>query len=214
MVATDASAFAARTAEENFSPEPQHWPPDPSVAMIATPSVAMIATPSVSAVLSSVAAMGLVAAAAALGSADPSVVARALPALAAPALGALVLTAPALLAVHQFLGLAAAPERLVAALAHAVVAGGKIALGFVPVVLFFAATSTLWPIALAAAVAVPGLAMACVALMGLRDAETAALVMPPRFALLLVGWAGLALLVALRIAVSMAELVLRGVVAS
>ena len=197
MVATDASAF---------SHEPQHWPPDPSVAI-----VAIVASPSVPAVLSSVAAMGLVAAAAALGSADATVVARALPALAAPALGALVLTAPALLAVHQFLGLAAAPERLVAALAHAVVAAGRVALGLVPVVLFFAATSTLWPLALGAAVAVPGIAMACVALVGLRDAENAALVMPPRFALLLVGWAGLALLIALRIAISMAELVLTGV---
>lgn len=193
MVATDASSVP---------PEPRPWPPDPTVAIVATPSVP--------AVLTSIAAMGLVAAAAALGSADATVVARALPALAAPALGALVLTAPALLAVHQFLGLAAAPERLVAALAHAVVAAGRIALGLVPVVLFFAATSTLWPIALAAAVAVPGIAMACVAIMGLRDAETAALLMPPRFALLLIGWASLALLVALRIAVSMADLVIAG----
>jgi hypothetical protein len=192
MVATDASAIP---------PEPSTWPP----------AVAIVATPSVPAVLSSIAAMGLVAAAAALGSADPSVVARALPALAAPALGALVLTAPALLAVHQFLGLAAAPERLVAALGNAVVAAGRIALGLVPVVLFFAATSTLWPVALAAAVAVPGIAMACVAIMGLRDAETAALVMPPRFAFLLVGWSCLALLIALRISVSMAALVLEGV---
>lgn len=178
-----------------------HWPPpDPQIT----------ASPSVVAVLSSIAAMALVAAAAALGSADVGVVLRALPALAAPALGALVLTAPALLAVHQFLGLSAAPERLVVALARAVVAAGRVALGLVPVVLFFAATSTLWPIALAAAVAVPGIAMACVAIVDLRDAESSEIVMPPRFALLLVGWAGLALLIALRITVSMAELVLAG----
>ncbi len=162
-------------------------------------------------VLWSIVAMGLVAASAALGAAEPAVVVRALPALAAPAIGAVVLTAPALLALHQFLGLDAAPERLVLALSRAVVAGGRIALGLVPVMLFFAATSTLWPVALAAAVAIPGLAMACVALLGLRDAETEALIMPPRFALLLVAWAGLSLAIAVRIAVSMADLVLAGV---
>lgn len=193
MAATDAT----------FPSAPEPWVPPAESPAAATPSVA--------AVLSSIAAMAAVAGAAALGAAEPAVLVRALPALAAPALGAVVLTAPALLAVHQFLGLDAAPERLVAALGRAVVAGGQIALGLVPVVLFFAATSTLWPVALAAAVAIPGIAMAAVAIMGLRDAEGDALVMPPRFALLLVGWAGLALAIAARIAASMAELVLAGV---
>ncbi len=198
MIATDATHIATA---------PPWSLPTPASAPAPTP----VAAPSVLRVLLSVAAMGLVAAAAALGAADVDVLVRAIPALAAPTLGALVLTAPALVAVHQFFGLDAAPERLIVALAHAVVAGGRIALGLVPVVLFFAATSTLWPLALAAAVTIPGLAMACVAMVGLRDAETSALVMPPRFAMLLVGWAMLSLAIALRIAVSMAELVAEGV---
>lgn len=199
MLLTDATAFPPPASESRPMPPTSTTEPTPAPA------------PSVPAVLTSVAAMTLVSAAAALGAADASVVLRALPALAAPALGALVLTAPALLAVHQFLGLDAPPERIVAALGRSVVAGGSVALGLVPVVLFFAATSTLWPLALAGAVAGPGIAMAAVAILGLRDAETSALVMPPRFALLLLGWAVLSLAIAGRIAVSMAQLVIAGV---
>jgi hypothetical protein len=148
--------------------------------------------------------MGLVAVTAALGSASGDVVIAASSAVVAPILGALVLTAPALVAIHQFLGLDAAPQRLVAALARAFVTSGRIALGLVPVALFFAATSSLWPLVLAAAIAIPGVAMAAVALVELRSAETSALVMPPRLALLLVGWCALGVLIAIRIAYEVA----------
>lgn len=180
---------------------------------LAPPTVAAIddAGPPVAHVLGAVAAMAAVAAAAALGAADVGTLVRAIPALVAPALGAAVLTAPALLAVHQFLGLDAPPERLVAAIARALVAGGRVALGLVPIALLFAVTSGLWPLVLVLAVLVPGVTMTAVALVGLRGAETTAPVMPPRFALLLVGWAGLWLAIALRIAVSMAQLVVGGV---
>ncbi|MBX7084133.1 MAG: hypothetical protein K1X88_33300 [Nannocystaceae bacterium] len=122
--------------------------------------------------------------------------------LVAPTLGALVLTAPALLAVHQFLGLAAAPDRMVAALSRAVVAGGRVAAGLVPVALFFAIGSRLWWLALAGASFGVATVMAAVALHELRTAETTALVMPARFALLLLGWTVLVVLIGLRIAAS------------
>jgi hypothetical protein len=182
---------------------PAHWRPS-------SPLNAPASTPSVPRVLASLAAMLLLACAAALGAADAELMLRASPALVVPTLGAVVLTAPALLAVHQFLGLDAAPERMIAALARAVDHGGRIALGLVPLALFFAVTTGLWPLVLAAAVVLPGLAMTAVALLGLREAETAAEVMPPRFALLLVGWAVLWLAIAVRICVSMAQLVIGG----
>lgn len=187
-------------------PAPPSWVPAPPSSVIADPE----AIPSVTQVIASVAAMAAVSCAAALGAADVGTMARAIPALVAPALGAAVLTAPALLAVHQFLGLDAPPERLVAAIARALVDGGRVALGLVPIALLFAVTSSLWPLVLALAVLVPGLTMTVVALVGLRAAETDAAVMAPRFALLLVGWAGLWLAIALRIAISMAQLVIGG----
>jgi hypothetical protein len=186
---------------------PRSWvqAPPPSAAAIEAEAI-----PSVTEVMGSVAAMAAVACAAALGAADVGTMVRAIPALVAPALGAAVLTAPALLAVHQFLGLDAPPERLVAAIARALVHGGRVALGLVPIALLFAVTSGLWPLVLVTAVLVPGITMTAVALVGLRAAETAAPVMSPRFALLLVGWATLWLAVALRIAISMAQLVVAG----
>lgn len=151
--------------------------------------------------------MGIVAVTAAMGSADGSVVVAAAGAVVAPILGALMLTAPALVAIHQFLGLNAPPQRLVIALARAFVASGRIALGLVPLALFFSATSGLWPLVLGGAIAISGVAMAAVALVELRAIETAELVMPPRFALLLVGWCGLGVLIAIRIAFEVATAV-------
>lgn len=194
----------APVADRRCSSAPPSWVP--TAAVIADPE----AIPSVTQVIAAVAAMSAVACASALGAADVGTMARAIPALVAPSLGAAVLTAPALLAVHQFLGLDAPPERLVAAIARALVQGGRVALGLVPIALLFAVTSSLWPLVLAAAVLVPGITMTVVALVGLRAAETDAAVMSPRFALLLVGWAGLWLAIALRIAISMAQLVIGG----
>jgi hypothetical protein len=186
---------------------PRSWVQAPPQS---APTIDAEAIPSVTKVMGSVAAMAAVACAAALGAADVGTMARAIPALVAPALGAAVLTAPALLAVHQFLGLDAPPERLVAAIARALVQGGRVALGLVPIALLFAVTSGLWPLVLALAVLVPGITMTAVALVGLRAAESDARVMSPRFALLLIGWSTLWIAIALRIAISMAQLVIAG----
>lgn len=180
------------------------WPtPEPTVT-ISPPLDASEPAPSLRQIVGAAATMGLVAVTAALGSASIDVVVAASSAVVAPILGALVLTAPALVAIHQFLGLDAAPQRLVIALARAFVTSGRVALGLVPVALFFAATSTLWPLVLAGAIATSGIAMAAVALVELRHMETTALVMPPRLALLLVGWCGLGVLIAIRIAFEVA----------
>lgn len=56
-------------------------------------------------------------------------------------LGALALTAPALLVAHQYLRGRAAPEAIVGALATALVRGGELCLGLVPLQLFFTCTT-------------------------------------------------------------------------
>ncbi len=176
--------------------------PDAAAGSPATTASTAATAPRVGAVLAALGAMAAVGAAAAIGSGSLEVTARGSAVLVAPTLGALVLTAPALLAVHQFLGLQAAPDRMVAALSRAVVAGGRVAAGLVPVALFFAVGSRLWWLALAGAVFGVATVMAAVALHELRTAETTALVMPARFALLLLGWTVLVLLIGLRIAAS------------
>ena len=60
--------------------------------------------------------------------------------------GAMLLTGPALLVGHQFLGLEASVPSLVDAMARAFVRTGTVALGLVPAVLFFSATSGLAPV--------------------------------------------------------------------
>lgn len=184
------------------APWPSH---EPTLTTSSTTDPTPIpAAPSLREVIVAAVTMGLVAVTAAMGSADGGVVVAAASAVVAPTLGALVLTAPALVAIHQFLGLHAPPQRLVVALARAFVASGRIALGLVPVALFFSATSGLWPLVLAGTMAITGVAMAAVALVELRSIETTALVMPPRFALLLVGWCALGVLIAIRIAFEVA----------
>ncbi len=56
-------------------------------------------------------------------------------------LGALALTAPALLVVHQFVRGRAAPEAVVGTLGSAIAKGGALALGLVPLQLFFSCTT-------------------------------------------------------------------------
>lgn len=167
--------------------------------------------PAVGRVLVAVAAMAGAGVAAGLGSGELDVAARAGAVLMGPALGATVLTAPALLAVHQFLGLHGRPERLVAALARALVAGGRVALGLVPVALFFAATSGLWAMAMAAVVAVPAFVMIAVALVDLQAAEHASAPTTPRFTALVLAWAVLAAAIGGRLVVSVATYVQQAV---
>jgi len=116
--------------------------------------------------------------------------------------GAVVLTGPALLVVHQFLGLRAAPDRVIGSLAHALARSGHLALGLVPFQLFFSVTTQRGPAFLAlllGGIAGTGLLAAG---RGLIDAEvatgtTGAQALHARA--LAVGWSVLTLLVGLRL---------------
>ena len=130
--------------------------------------------------------------------------------LLASLFGATLLTAPALLALHQFLQLSARPEAMVSALTHALVAGGRVALGVAPVALFFAATTSQWPLVLMAGFALCGVVTAAVAVRSLRAVEAAAGPLGPRFSALLYGWAGLTTLISLRIGFDVIVMVFKG----
>ncbi|MFO7566305.1 MAG: hypothetical protein R6X02_26920 [Enhygromyxa sp.] len=158
-----------------------------------------------------VALLGLLAlgGAAALGgpSADSSL--RLLPSVVLVELPALALTAPALIALHQFLNLAAAPEALAAALGRALIHAGRVAGGLAIVVLFFAATTSLATPMLLLSLAAVGVFTSATACVELSAAERRAnAVVAPQFTLLLLGWLGLSWLVALRIGVDVASWVL------
>lgn len=120
--------------------------------------------------------------------------------------GALLLTVPALLVAHPFLELRAAPQALLAAIARPFQRVGDVALGLVPALLLFRATSGVAP------------ALLCLALLGLAalgfslavrhlvDAERVA--SPERWAvgkmaMLAWAWSGLALLVGARLGVGL-----------
>jgi hypothetical protein len=115
-------------------------------------------------------------------------------------LAALTMTAPALLAVHQFMRLAARPEALVAGLGRALVHGGRVAGGLSVVVLFFSATTNLAiPMLLLALLAV-GVFTSVTACVELARAERSATSDPaPGFGLLVVGWVALSWIIALRV---------------
>lgn len=140
-----------------------------------------------------------------LGSGELAVIVRVLPVAAAPLLGALLLTAPALIAMHQFLGLHARPEHMVVALSRALVVGGHVAGGLSPVALFFAATTGLWPQVIALGGSLVGLATAATAARALHEAERTSGHLPSaRFSLLVAGWLGLGTLITLRLAADLA----------
>lgn len=117
--------------------------------------------------------------------------------------GALLLTAPALLVAHQFMGLSAAPERVMGALAETVARGGMLALGLVPFQLFFSATTLRGPVLftlLLAGIGAAGLVSAGRQLMDAeRAAGTSGLELAPA-RLLVTGWSTLTVLVGLRLA--------------
>lgn len=155
----------------------------------------------------SLALLGLLAlgGAAALGGPAAGVGLRLIPSVVLIELPALALTAPALIAAHQFLRLGAAPEQLAAALGRALIHAGRVAGGLAVVVLFFAATTRLATPMLACSLAGVGVFTSATACVELSAAERrAAGVVAPAFTLLLLAWLGLSWLVALRVGVDVA----------
>jgi hypothetical protein len=147
--------------------------------------------------------------AAALGGPSAGLGVRMIPSVLLVELPALALTAPALIAVHQFLRLAAAPEALAAALGRALIHAGRVAGGLAIVVLFFAATTRLATPMLIVSLAAVGVFTSATACVELTAAERrAGVVVAPIFTLLLVGWLALSWLCALRIGVDVAGWVL------
>ncbi len=112
--------------------------------------------------------------------------------------GAMVLTGPALVAGHLFLRPNVATEIPVAALGRGLTAAGGLGLGLAPAGLCLVATTGLWPMVLVAGFAAVGLSCAAVTLQMLRRATGDS----PGF---VVGWAALAALVALRVAVAVGQ---------
>lgn len=118
-------------------------------------------------------------------------------------LGSLVLTAPALLVAHQFMGLDAAPEEVVAVLGETVARGGRLALGLVPFQAFFSATTERGPLLFALALALLGGASLVFGGRHVVDAErrvTEDVLQRARAQSLVLGWGMLTVLVGLRLA--------------
>jgi hypothetical protein len=149
-------------------------------------------------------------AAASLGALDWIAGARLIPSVLLVELGSLVLTTPALLAIHQFLGLHASVEELASALARALVRGGQVAAGLVPVVVGFALTTDLAIVALLGALLAVGVFTSVVgcAELGAVERRASGLNDDPRFTLLLMGWMILSWAIALRIGVHVARWVM------
>lgn len=160
--------------------------------------------PSVHHLTRAIAGFALLGLVAGLGSGDGGVASRTVPSGLFVGGGALMLTGPALLVVHQYLGLEASPDALMASLASAFAKAGDVALGLIPTMLLFSATSGLWAV-------VFGILLTGLGLFGLDRASTA-LIHSERAAmnplkrrvdlmiLVVMGWSGLTLLIALRIA--------------
>lgn len=128
-------------------------------------------------------------------------------------LAALAMTAPALVAIHQYLRLSASPEALAAGLGRSLVHGGRVAAGLAVLELFFAATTELaLPLLMLSllAVGVFSSATACVELSAAERAASGEPELPPRFGVLLLGWIALGWVIALRVGVDVAGWVLGG----
>lgn len=163
----------------------------------------------------SLALLGLLAlgGAAALGLPATSAALRLTPSVVLVDLGALALTAPALIAVHQFLRLSAQPEQLAAALGRALIHGGRVAFGLAVVVLFFSATTNLALVLLITSLLAVGVFTSATACVELTRAERAAgpagrSDVDPRFTLLLLGWLLLGWMIAVRVGVDVGAWVL------
>jgi hypothetical protein len=159
----------------------------------------------------SLALLGLLAlgGAAALGLPATSAALRLTPSVVLVDLAALALTAPALIAAHQFLRLSAQPEHLAAALGRALIHGGRVAFGLAVVVLFFSATTNLALVLLIASLLAVGVFTSATACVELTRAERAAgHGVRPLFTLLLLGWLLLGWMIALRVGVDVGAWVL------
>lgn len=126
-----------------------------------------------------------------------------MPLAVAPPLAALFLSVPSLVVGHQYLGLNADPRALMADVGRVFVRAGRLALGLVPVVGLFAATTGLGPLALAWALLGVGVVSVELARRQLirREAAGHAGIAPAvsgRMVLLATAWAGLSLLIAAR----------------
>lgn len=120
-------------------------------------------------------------------------------------IGALLLTGPALLVVHQFLGLRAAPREIVALVARAFARSGDLSLALAPALLLFSATSGQAPLVFLLFLLGNGaftLLGAVLDLSGLEERANPSLVARGQMFFLAVGWAVLAGLIALRIIAS------------
>jgi hypothetical protein len=147
--------------------------------------------------------------AAALGLPATSAALRLAPSVVLVDLAALALTAPALIAVHQFLRLSAQPEQLAAALGRALIHGGRVGFGLAVVVLFFSATTNLALVLLIASLFAVGVFTCATACVELTRAERAAgQAVAPSFNFLLSGWLLLGWLIALRVGVDVGAWVL------
>jgi len=130
--------------------------------------------------------------------------------------GALLLSTPALLVAHQFLDLRARPEHLITAISSGLTQTGKLAWGLSWGVLFFAATSSLWLPALMCSMAGLGFVayvlcrdnLNAVELAAAREHDPKATGISPKFTLLVHGWLGLTVLIALRLGFDLGSFVL------
>ena len=146
------------------------------------------------------------------GAGDHLMAARSIPSGLGVGLGSLVLTAPALVVGHQLLRLQASPETLVETLVRGFSRSGVIALGLAPAALFFSATSRLGLVLLAVSVAGAGALGLLATMRDLLVAEGVEVqVNPGRAAatwMLVLGWAGLTVLIAGRLAFDVGRFVL------
>ncbi|MCA9701653.1 MAG: hypothetical protein KC431_29300 [Myxococcales bacterium] len=149
--------------------------------------------------------------AAALGVPELQAAPRMVPSVLLVEIASLVLSSPALIALHQFMGLAAGPEALAAALGRALIHGGRVAAGLAVLVLFFSATTSLGTLMVVLSLGAVGVFTTATAWAELERAELAASPsqvrrsVAPRFTLLLLGWVGLGWVIALRVGVDVAR---------
>lgn len=150
--------------------------------------------------------LALLGAAAGVGSGSLDMAMRSVPVGVLVGAGTLLLTAPSLVVAHQWLGLDAAPGELMDSMVNGLGRAGTLAMGAVPMTLFFSLTSNLWAACLSLVLAGTGLAVLAQLLVRFWALERGGL-MRARMTGLMLLWSGLAILVAVRIAWAAAQFV-------
>lgn len=120
----------------------------------------------------------------------------------APPLAALFLSVPSLLVGHQYLGLLASPGDMLRDIGQVFVRCGQLALGLVPAVGLYAATSSLGPVALMVALLAIGTTSVVLARRRIEQREASINPSPRgrlRMSALAIGWSALSLLVGARL---------------